>query len=157
MGHHMDPGSTSALTYSRDALSSVLAKTAVIVQQVKAGSFDPDASVAKRVSLAVKGLMEQVDEHDQEWKPAEEDQDVSSSEEVASETLEDPEEIEQQARNTCELVRHQVSGVLHILVEEQGSELLCGRKLGLAYMAVAESESPMCGQCSKSWSRVVNV
>ena len=161
MGHHMDPGSTSALTYSRDALSSVLAKTAVIVQHVKAGSFDPDASVAKRVSLAVKGLMEQVDEHDQEWKPPEEDQDVSSSEsEVASETLEDPEEIEQQARNTCELVRHQVSGVLHILVEEQGSELLCGRKLGLAYMAVAESESadaPMCRQCSKSWSRVVNV
>ena len=47
-GYHVDPGSKSALEYSRDAQSPVLHALEGIMLIVRAGLFDPDQSRAKR-------------------------------------------------------------------------------------------------------------
>ena len=99
-------------------------------------------------------LLSEVEAHDSEWKTHAEEQDFSSSEsEAAGE--------DEEARNddeitaSCEMARHLVSGVLHIVTEEQGHELLCGRRLGPSYGHVEADvrfDGQVCRQCSKSYA-----
>ena len=153
-GHHLDPGASSALTYSREAMATVLTKTAVMLSQARLGVFNPDATIAERISAGLTQLLSEVEAHDSEWKTHAEEQDFSSSEsEAAGE--------DEEARNddeitaSCEMARHLVSGVLHIVTEEQGHELLCGRRLGPSYGHVEADvrfDGQVCRQCSKSYA-----
>ena len=50
LGHHLDSSDTSVATYSRDFLYSALVSLDKLLEEVKSGKFDPDASRADRVS-----------------------------------------------------------------------------------------------------------
>ena len=52
MGHHSPQGEKSRLVYSRDALADVMVKLWRVVDSIRKGHFEPDASRAKRIAMA---------------------------------------------------------------------------------------------------------
>ena len=49
LGHHMDPGSKSVLTYSRESYTSLYAKVLLMYIKIRSGEFLPDLSAIERV------------------------------------------------------------------------------------------------------------
>ena len=49
LGHHMDPGSKSVLTYSRESYTSLYAKVILMYIKIRSGEFKPDLSAIERV------------------------------------------------------------------------------------------------------------
>ena len=49
LGHHMDPGSKSVLTYSRESYTSLYAKVLLMYIKIRSGEFTPDLSAIERV------------------------------------------------------------------------------------------------------------
>ena len=63
-GHHMDPGSRSALTYSRDELCRMMFTEEKILQRIRKGQFKPDDS---RIMRLVSLIQENATSSLQEW------------------------------------------------------------------------------------------
>ena len=52
MGHHLDPHVRSVATYNRDLLVNIHVKIAVMLKDMRKGTFDPEASVGQRIAEA---------------------------------------------------------------------------------------------------------
>ena len=50
LGHHLDPNLRSVVTYSRDALLSAVCRMGVLLERIRKGHFNPDASRAEQLS-----------------------------------------------------------------------------------------------------------
>ena len=52
LGHHLDEETRMAVTYSRDAIAATMIKVYRMLETVRQGIFDPDASRAERIAMA---------------------------------------------------------------------------------------------------------
>ena len=51
LGHHVDPGAKSVITYSRDALVAAHTSVAKMINAIKLNKFDPDTTPGERIRL----------------------------------------------------------------------------------------------------------
>lgn len=56
-GHHVDPGTKSALTYSRDAMSGPLNVYIDILNQIRDRTFDPDSTRSARLKMKLSKIL----------------------------------------------------------------------------------------------------
>ena len=52
LGHHLDEETKMAVTYSRDAIAATMVKVYRMLETLRRGIFDPDASRAERIAMA---------------------------------------------------------------------------------------------------------
>ena len=52
LGHHLDEETKMAVVYSRDAIAAVMVKVLRMLETIRQGIFDPDASRAERIAMA---------------------------------------------------------------------------------------------------------
>lgn len=181
VGHHMDPGSKSALTYSRDAMSGPLAEIAKMIADIKSGTFSPDDSRSLRdlmrknlrIEMRSSSVVQKVDSDDSDSDDeaaggtdtgSSDDSDLSDSE-LRSPDSED--EIiavasrQERGAHSCalfgEIVQHTKSGVLHAISHDEPDLLDCRRKLGVNYakvhLANLKLKWPDCTDCLASQAK----
>ena len=166
MGHHCDPSSAMPLTYSRDALTAVLAKLWKVVMSIKQGIFDPDASRAQRL-LAATGL--RMDVPEVEWNEDEPAENVAQADSEVSDVtdigaLEGPDipaQIgEDLARGSfpdvdlSQCMVHRLSRVVHL--KETQAKLWCGRPISanlVGPVSGREQDQTFCEQCRVAMHR----
>ena len=159
-GHHADPGSHAPLTYGRDNVCAIQVKLAVILREVKNGSFDPDVNRAGLIAQRVEALLKDVQLSDLHLEPIVSDPlDKDADYETG---LEDAEDIELSAdmeqsggalyieaeKSDGRLMQHQSSGVLHVLV---GDHFACGRLVSDRYIHLdggVQLQWPVCRNCT---------
>ena len=138
LGHHAGPGERMVVTYSRDALCLVLGKLQSLVERIKSGAFDPDASRAARVHAIAAELNPG---HDDEPEPRHEnasDSDMSVRDvqprdvQVASLEFEASVAVPEASNSGLRFVAHILSGIIHIVTGT--SSLHCGRVLNTNYV-----------------------
>eukprot|EP00438_Fugacium_kawagutii_P035732 Skav200347 [mRNA] locus=scaffold852:25374:27448:+ [translate_table: standard] len=171
LGHHVDPGSRSAETYCRDAMSPAIRAMEEVLKSIKRGSFLPDATRSGRFTRASGSdnaagdvLLRELAEEDQEdnisgSESGSECSDVEPvvggvDDSVALWDLADPSvrpDFEALPPN-CHVYRNLASGMQHYR-KGAGDKFLCGRRLTERY--VAYSGKPvigvtLCEQCANS-------
>ena len=146
LGHHLDEETKMAVVYSRDAIAAVMVKVLRMLETIRQGIFDPDASRAERIAMATgltqlpETLPEQNDMErelerrlacDQEYSQAIES-DIEE-ENIVEKPIKIPGESEMIARSCFppiemdQCVVHKLSGIVH--GKETTDSLLCGRVL----------------------------
>ena len=158
-GHHMDPGSVSAITYSRDELTRIMAIEQRMVKDIRRKTFQPDQSRVQRLADLV-ATDSNLDNHPHIM----EESDSGSEDLNESDLVRD--ELPNQARMSFDdltlqsLVHartHCNSGVCHLLLDD--SKFRCGRKLTKNYDSITAgttiSDVPICMQCSRSFDEEV--
>ena len=175
LGHHLDEETKMAVTYSRDAIAATMVKVYRMLETVRQGIFDPDASRAERIAMATgldhlatnlpeKNEMEldleerlqkemeragqcetDVDEDGAEIQP------VKIPEESQSGTRSDFPPVES---DHC--VVHRLSGIVHCM--ETSDSLLCGRRMSLNMKPIDfpwedRATHEFCEQCNKALYR----
>eukprot|EP00435_Cladocopium_sp_Y103_P016364 s6056_g4.t1 len=175
LGHHLDEETRMTVTYSRDAIASTMVKVFRMLETVRDGVFNPDASRAERIAMATgmhelaAGLPAKSDleieldaqlRHDREHsKLGESDID---EDEIHGEALEIPHEAKAVSRSVFPPVEqqhcvvHKLSGIVHC--KETSDSLLCGRHLSVNMKPIDfpwdEREAhEFCEQCNKALYR----
>ena len=152
MGHHFDARLAMPLLYSRDALAEIRTKLWRILDSIRRGIFDPDATRAARIAAQTLQDAEHVDVGDYS------DESVDPLELGASETLPVP-----QAKvsayngpltgdNFKSCLQHILSGVLHIALDSE--TLACSRRVTANYKKPTfdfetACDFPLCAQCAQ--------
>lgn len=158
MGHHLDPGSNSAVTYSRDELTRLQVTVHQMFQDVKSGFFRPDDTRVQRLSASIA-----LKNADKPAAPSE----LDSSEDESTESdcgegeadrtamdLEPPripfDELALESVVNSKV--HISSGVLHLTGVD--SLFKCGRKITRNYEDIGNNtlatDVPVCMQCAKA-------
>ena len=155
LGHHLDPGATSAETYSRDSMAPALRSLERVLRDIKTEKFFPDKSRSGRFArpsvetakeVAGKddrdGALDESDS-DSDYNPSTDSDDTGSDDSAAGEPnllwhvmcggLK-PEHLE--VGDDVEVYRHVVSGVQHLALKD-APKLLCGRRLHERYVRYA--------------------
>ena len=159
MGHHLDPGSNSAVTYSRDELTRLQVSVHKMFQDVKSGAFRPDDTRVQRLSASI-GLTKP----DDEPGPFESDSGESGSgpesdcgEGEANRTAMslEPSRVpfdDLALESVVDSKVHISSGVLHLT--GKNGFFLCGRKITVNYEDIGNTslatDVPVCMQCAKA-------
>ena len=161
-GHHMDPSSRSVLTYSRDALLSVLVRINKIILKIADGSFDPDQTRAEFLLDNTFNAVNQV--VSQTELPSESEDDVEDVPDALSEAPHiwnhlRPENTPPAIRDlpVSDMIQHSVSGVIHFVQRDSNTQLdflRCGRLVTDRYNRLVNKdplEWPLCKVCESSY------
>ena len=164
-----------AVVYSRDAIAAVMVKVLRMLETIRQGIFDPDASRAERIAMATvltqlpDNLPEQNDmERELERRLAcdqENSQVIESDieeENIVEKPIKIPGESEMLARASFppieldQCVVHKLSGIVH--GKETTDSLLCGRALSTNMRPVdfpwSERDAhEFCEQCNRALHR----
>ena len=175
LGHHLDEETKMAVVYSRDAIAAVMVKVLRMLETIRQGIFDPDASRAERIAMATgltqlpDNLPEQNDmERELERRLAcdqENSQVIESDieeENIVEKPIKIPGEPEMLARSSFppieldQCVVHKLSGIVH--GKETTDSLLCGRALSTNMRPVdfpwSERDAhEFCEQCNRALHR----
>ena len=161
LGHHIDTGMSSPLTYGRDNLTPLQALLASMLQKVSKGIWDPDASRVQRLDIEIE-MSKTCDDLDADHENAVYGiyhQPMADAEEmeVALETDEKVERVQGEdklfiaaASADGRMMQHNLSGVLHFLGLED--RFVCGRPVSGLYGSVDTDlchEWPVCQQCRR--------
>ena len=176
LGHHLDEETKMAVVYSRDAIAAVMVKVLRMLETIRQGIFDPDASRAERIAMATglthlpEMLPEQNDmERELERRLAcdqEHSQVIESDveeENIVEKPIKIPGESDMIARSCFppiemdQCVVHKLSGIVH--GKETTDSLFCGRVLSTNMRPVDfpwdEREAhEFCEQCNRALHRV---
>ena len=159
----------SVLTYSRDSLASPLRVLTSMLERIRQGSFDPNATRSGMMK-DVKVEVLSVEEDDEPWEPVERQQqdldeeageDLGSGSDTSSSSEEEQAAVTHAARIVSapkapagtELRQHPKSRMLHLIQEDHKLYLLCGRKVemtnGSLYKPPASLrwDTPCCSHC----------
>lgn len=152
LGHHLEPGDNSAVTYSRDELSRLMVKVEVMLQDIRNSKFKPDDSRVRRIAEQTAEVIEEVQVSESE--PDSDDCSVADLD--RSDMGLEPERTafdDLTIDNACNSLVHIHSGVLHVL-NVGGATFVCGRKRTKNYCELERTsvptDIPVCIQCAKS-------
>ena len=161
-GHHMDPSSRSVLTYSRDALLSVMVRVNKILKKIRDGSFEPDAPRAQFLLQAAEGQSEETEAKAN--TSSESDEDVAEVPDALNEAPQLWNQLHPDNKPPAllnypleEMVQHSISGVVHFVqvdLEVQLQFLRCGRPLTDRFAKLVNKdpiEWPLCKVCEANW------
>ena len=172
LGHHLDEETRMAVTYSRDAIAATMIKVYRMLETVRQGIFDPDASRAERIAMAtgMPNLTVHLPEKNELEQELEERLRKDYEQAVLPESdLEDdggtvepvkiPGEAKLVARSNFppvdseHCVVHRLSGIVHC--KETSASLLCGRPLSLNMVPVNfpwedKEAHEFCEQCNRA-------
>ena len=161
LGHHVDVGLASPLTYGRDNLTPLQALLHGMLRKITQGVWDPDLPRVQRLDIelaldetcddldadhegVVYGpLRQQVADVDDLPRPAEVDEQVGESH--------DKDKLYIMASNADgRLMQHRISGVLHFVGVED--RFACGRPISGFYETLLDDlahQWPVCQQCRR--------
>ncbi|CAE7236627.1 unnamed protein product [Symbiodinium sp. CCMP2456] len=154
LGFHTAPGDRSAQVYSRDAVSSSVRVLEGVLSRIRKLEFAPDNTRS--------GYFPTVDDadagYDVEGSGSEasldEEEDEADCEqlEIALDSVADDwaEETPKRPLRAEQLVRNRASRMLHVIADESGNVLTCGRACTRNYEKVAAVPSflyPVCSRC----------
>ncbi len=171
LGYHSGGGDKTTLCYSRDAMSGPLDDLQRVVDDVASGALQPDhtRSGYRVVDRPLEGDdsavsadseepgndRSEVDSSDSEDSADDEDQDLdrdldreAENEVVPAWSQLDHEVFEAFIRDG--LVRHRFSSMFHLVADEGGTHLKCGKPINSNYDLVKDEPKfvyPMCGVC----------
>ena len=166
MGHHWDTENAMPLTYSRDALSSVMEKLYRVVTAIKQGDFSPDASRAARIAAATGGEIRlpeetaEIPDDEPVLEPPVADSDLEAEDlEGCDKRLGAPSQERQFERMPFPAVdismclQHRVSGIVHLIASDD--LLRCGRRktanlIKATFTSELASEQTFCDQCHRA-------
>ena len=175
LGHHLDEETRMAVTYSRDAIAATMIKVYRMLETVRQGIFDPDASRAERIAMAtgMSHLTVHLPEKNELEQELEERLRKDYEQAVLPESdLEDdggtvepvkiPGEAKLVARSNFppvgseHCVVHRLSGIVHC--KETSASLLCGRPLSSNMVPVNfpwedKEAHEFCEQCNRAIDR----
>ena len=161
LGHHVDVGLASPLTYGRDNLTPLQVSLHGMLQKIAQGQWDPDVSRVQRLDIDIEHAKTcddlDSDHQDVVYGPqAHQPLDV----EDMSQPLEMDNEIEEvqnddkvfvvASRADGRLMQHHVSGVLHFIGFED--RFVCGRPISGLYGSIDNDlthQWPICQQCRR--------
>lgn len=155
LGHHVDAGVASPLTYGRDNVAVLQVAIARMLRAIVAHRFNPDLSRAARIDKEIEVLTAELDENHKlvAYGPLDTD-DVSDIEEAeAVEEAVGQAELGGRiyiaaAKANGRIKQHRVSGILHFVGANE--KLACGRKVSSFYRNIDSDlnhEWPICQQC----------
>ena len=168
LGHHVQAGVKSMLTYSREAYTSLAGKVLALYRSIRRGDFDPDLDPAARVLQVADALVDDEGDQGAEYPaPGEpeaqddgdddEDSGVPGSEREDAALFELGEgfmairaPFEGVDVSACRI--HVVSGIAHCLKGE-GDTFWCGRVNSgryTRYSGVGAEDPDVCLQCSRT-------
>ncbi|CAK9055714.1 unnamed protein product [Durusdinium trenchii] len=138
LGHHVDAGVASPLTYGRDNVAVLQVAIARMLRAIVAHRFNPDLSRAARIDKEIEVLTAELDENHKlvAYGPLDTD-DVSDIEEAeAVEEAVGQAELGGRiyiaaAKANGRIKQHRVSGILHFVGANE--KLACGRKVSSFY------------------------
>ena len=158
-GHHMDPGSVSAITYSRDELTRIMAIEQKMVKDIRRKTFQPDQSRVQRLADLV-ATDSNLDDHPHIVEESDSGSDDLNERDLERDDL--PNQVRMSfddltLRSLVQARIHCNSGVCHLLLDD--SKFRCGRKLTRNYDSITAgttiSDVPICMQCSRSFDEEV--
>jgi len=140
LGHHLEPGDNSAVTYSRDELSRLMVKVEVMFQDIRKNKFKPDDSRVRRIAEQSAEVIDEVQVSESE--PDSDDCSVAGLDRTGmglepERTAFDDLTID----NACNSLVHIHSGVLHVL-NDGGASFVCGRKRTKNYRELERTSVP---------------
>lgn len=159
LGHHVDTGLASPLTYGRATLTPLQVLTTGMLEKVATGVWDPDASRVQRLDIDIE-MAKTFDDLDEGqasavYGPYQQPMADAEGMEVALETDEKVELVQGEsklfiasANADGRIMQHNVSGVLHFVGLENRS--VCGRPGNQLHGMVdtdLSHEWPICQQC----------
>lgn len=150
MGHHFDSRLAVPLIYSRDALAQIQTKLYRLLDAIRNGIFDPDATRAQRIAADTLQEAQYPDDFgsDESFEP--EDIEGAATLPVPDRPCEvERLSISQEQFDTC--VQHSFSGVLRVALNDD--ELACSRKPAKNFKkptcSFADAQRfPFCMQCA---------
>ena len=154
-GHHMDPGSVSAITYSRDELTRIMAIEQKMVKDIRRKTFQPDQSRVQRLADLV-ATDSNLDDHPHIVEESDSGSDDLNERDLERDDL--PNQVRMSfddltLRSLVQARIHCNSGACHLLLHD--SKFRCGRKLTRNYDSITAgttiSDVPICRQCSRSF------
>ena len=160
----------SVLTYSRDSLASPLRVLSHMLERIRQGSFNPNATRSGMMTADVKVEVLSVGEDDETWEAVDrqqQDLDEEAGEDLGSGSDTSSSSEEEQAAAThaarmvsapkapagTELRQHPKSRMLHLIQEDHKRYLLCGRKVEMANGSLYKPpaslrwDTPCCSHC----------
>lgn len=160
-GHHMDPASRSVLTYSRDALLSVLVRVNKILAKIRDGTFDPDAN---RAEFVLNQLEAGSTSHKPNLSESESEDDVAEIPDALNEASDLWKHVHPDNKPpaivdlpVAQLVQHATSGIVHIVQNDLDvplNFLRCGRPVTDRFALAVKGdpvEWPICKVCEANW------
>eukprot|EP00435_Cladocopium_sp_Y103_P010287 s5853_g2.t1 len=146
LGHHLEPGMRSVMTYSRESFTSLYAKVLQMFRLMCEGSFDPDLPAIDRVvqisevELPVQSSVPQKDHSEFEVGSDSESSVASECGDVGDEVVR--EQLDTRVELTSlfpdfpgvpedALLVHRVSGIVHVVSEDDF--LACGRQVSIHF------------------------
>ena len=175
LGHHLDEETKMAVTYSRDAIAATMVKVYRMLETVRQGIFDPDASRAERIAMAtgLSHLATHLPEKNEMELDLEERlcKEMERAGQCETDVEEDgadiqpvkiPEESQSFARSdfppveSTHCVVHRLSGIVHCM--ETSDSLLCGRRMSLNMKPIDfpwedRATHEFCEQCNRALYR----
>lgn len=161
LGHHIQPGVKSMVTYSREAYTSLMGKVLAIYRSIRSGAFNPDLDAALRVLQVANALISSEGRPEEVTAGPDEfiaeplgDSDGSASDGAETGPIELPGLPAVRAPfaevdvSRCRI--HNVSGIAHCLRDED--YFYCGRLCTprySKYSGVGADDPDVCIQCSR--------
>ena len=155
LGHHLEAGDNSAITYSRDELSRLMVRVERMLQDIRAGDFRPDDRRVQRIAEQ-SGAVGRDDFLTEAGDGSEDSEDFSAADLERGPMGLEPgrtafDDLTLEAVSNS--LVHVHSGVLHVL-SQVASHFACGRKKTTNYKPLEETsfptDVPVCIQCAKS-------
>ncbi|CAE7715994.1 unnamed protein product [Symbiodinium sp. CCMP2592] len=156
LGYHTAPGDRSAQVYSRDAVSASVRVLEKVLAAIRSGTFVPDSTRSGYFPTKDDPNASYDYEASSEASLDEEDAETDCQElERALDGVVDGwcEEVPKRELKAEHLVRNRSSRMLHLIADEGGTSLSCGRTCTKNYEKVAAVPSflyPVCARCFNS-------
>ena len=161
LGHHVDAGLASPLTYGRDNLTPLQARLRRMLDKIARGVCDPDLPRVQRLDIDV-ALQQTCDDLDEDHETVV--YGPSAEHVVDVDELPLPAELEEQVAESQgedkvyilatsadgRIMQHRISGVLHFVGIED--RFACGRPISNFYETLSDDlahQWPVCQQCRR--------
>ena len=162
LGYHTAPGDSMRLLYSRDGIAPAVRDLEKVLSMIRSGEFCPDQTRSGYFpGQAVEPIESEAPEDPLLHVPVSESEPSEDEEDNCC----DHEAFEMAAEEICDdwqgpaadanavrapMVRHNLSRLIHCLLDDSGNTLRCGRKLSKNYTRLAASPRflhPTCSRC----------
>ena len=159
LGYHTCSKDKSLLIYSRDSMASPLRKLGVVIQSIKDRKFFLDHT--RSGYFAEDNDIEHAEPASDDDASADSESRDSESEEEQNPEQEEEEEVVEKVAGSWKpkqidddavYVRHKTSRCLHVVADEGGTHLRCGRGLSSSYVRLGAKPGfvhPACQVCMK--------
>ena len=154
LGFHTAPGDRSAQVYSRDAVSASVRVLEEVLSMIRSAGFAPDntrSGYFPTVDDADAGYNVDGSGSEDSLDEEENEADCEQLERALDRVADDwAEEVPNRPLKAEQLVRNRASRMLHVLADESGNLLTCGRACTKNYERVAAVPSflyPVCNRC----------